>query len=257
MTAVNLLAVERIKLFSTRSPWWCMLVTVVLGVGPIALIFGLTPRTPEFENGFNTASTIVFYGLAMMVMLVMAVIAITNEYRFGTIKGTFAAAPNRTAVLLSKIAVVALVTGVIGELTAFSAWSVARLVRPSVDIRIDTAGEWRTVAGIGLIFAIAAVLAMAVGTLLRSTAAAVSILLVWALLVENLVLLIPRAGDDIKTWLPFTAANRFVTAGAGPNGGEDFGLPFHYGPWGGLAYFAGVTAALLVIAVVLAERRDA
>jgi len=208
---MTLLAVERIKLFTTRSPWWCMVLTFVLGVGPIALIFGLTP---DEEIGLNTGTTQAMYGLAMMVVLVMAAIAITNEYRFGTIRATFMAIPNRTAVLVSKAAVVALV---------------------------------------------AAVLGIAVGTLLRSTAAAVSIMLVWALLVENLILLIPRAGDDIKTWMPFTAGDRFITAGAGEAGGEGggIGLKYHYGPWGGLAYFAGIAMALLIIAVVVAERRDA
>jgi ABC-2 type transport system permease protein len=254
---MTLLAVERIKLFSTRSPWWCMIVTFVLGVGPVALIFGLTPDSPENNSGLNAGTAEAFYGLAMMVMLVMAIIAITNEYRFGTIKSTFTAAPNRTAALLAKTAVVALVAGVVGEVTAFGAWAVANLVRPSVDISIDTAAEWRTVAGVGLIFALAAVLATAIGTLLRSTAAAVSILLVWALLLENLVLLIPRVGDDIRTWMPFVAANRFITAGTGPNGGEDVGASFHYGALGGLAYFAAIAAAFLVAALVVAERRDA
>jgi len=253
---MTLLAVERIKLFSTRSPWWCMVLTFVLGVGPIALIFGLTP---DDETGLNTGTTQAFYALAMMVVLVMAAIAITNEYRFGTIRATFTAIPNRTSVLVSKAAVVALVSGLLGELTAFAAWGVATLVRPQADLTIDTAQEWRTVAGVGLVFAVSAVLAIAVGTLLRSTAAAVSIMLVWALLVENLILLIPRAGDDIKTWMPFTAGDRFITAGAGEAGGEGggIGLKFHYGPWGGLAYFAGIAVALLIIAVVVAERRDA
>jgi ABC-2 type transport system permease protein len=253
---MTLLAVERIKLFSTRSPWWCMLLTFVLGVGPIALIFGLTPHDPQNDQQLDTGTTEVFYGLAMMVTLVMAIIAVTNEYRFGTIKDTFTAVPNRTAALLAKTVVVALVAGVVGEITGFAAWGVARLVRPGANIAIDTSSEWRTVAGIGLIFALSAILATAVGTLLRSTAAAVSIVLVWALLVENLVLLIPKAGDDIKTWMPFTAADRFITYGTGQSGGES-SLPYHYGPWGGLAYFAGVAVAFLVVALVLVERRDA
>lgn len=252
---MTLFAVERIKLFTTRSPWWCMLLAFVLGVGPIALIFGLAPD----EETFNVGTTQAFYGLASMVVLVMAAIAVTNEYRFGTIRATFTAIPNRTAVLVSKAVVVALVSAVLGEITAFAAWAVANLVRPAADLHIDSAQEWRSVAGVGLIFAVTAVLAIAVGTLLRSTAAAVSIMLVWALLVENLVLLIPRVGDDIRTWMPFTAGDRFITGGTGEAGGEGggIGLQYHYGPWGGLAYFAGVSVALLIIAVVVAERRDA
>ena len=34
---MSLIQVERIKLFSTRSPWWCMIVAAVLSIGLAAL----------------------------------------------------------------------------------------------------------------------------------------------------------------------------------------------------------------------------
>ncbi len=100
---------------------------------------------------------------------------------------------------------------------------------------------------------------MAVGALVRQTAAAVSILLVWNLLIETLVGVIPKVGDDIQRWLPWVQANHFLTAGNGAAAGEGngFGLKMPFGPWGALAYFAAVAAALLITAAFVVERRDA
>ena len=43
--------------------------------------------------------------------MVMATLAVTTEYRFGTIRATFQAVPNRTRTLLAKTTVVALFAG--------------------------------------------------------------------------------------------------------------------------------------------------
>ncbi len=239
---MSLLAVERIKLFSTRSPWWCAALAFVLTVGFTVLIAAAAP-TGELTVG----ATQISYPVGMVVMMVMAALAITTEHRFGTIRITFAAVPNRAAVLLSKAAVVGLLAGAVGEVTAFACWGVARLLNPEADLALDTGAEWRNVAGVGLVYALAAVLAFAVGALLRHTAGAVALLLVYTLLGENLVVLIPDYGREVKDWLPFTALDHFVAGGT----------PLPYGPWGGLAYFAGFAGLLLVLSVLVANRRDA
>lgn len=249
---MTLLAVERIKLFSTRSPWWCLGLTALIMIGLSALIAGLA-RPDEL----SLLTSLAGYNFALMVLLVMCSIAVTNEYRFGTIRATFVAVPNRTAVLLAKVALVALVAGIAGEVCSLAAYGVHRLFEPTANLTLDTAAEWRFLLGIGLVFALSGVIAIAVGILVRQTAAAVSILLVWVLLVENLVALIPKVGDDIQKWMPWMAANRFLFTGNGGEGGGGIDIDWPYGPWGGLAYFAGVALALLVVALVVAERRDA
>ena len=62
---------------------------------------------------------------------------------------------------------------------------IAKLIKPSADLALDTPSEWRDVAGVGLVYAVAAVFAVAVGILIRHTAGAVSLLLIYALLVES------------------------------------------------------------------------
>ena len=71
--------------------------------------------------------------------------------------------------------------------------------------------------------------------------------------------LIPKVGDDMSRWSPFSNGSSFL------NQGQDFGLAgtnaaggqFALTPWWALLYFAGWAAALLVIALFSASKRDA
>jgi len=252
---MSLLAVERIKLFSTRSLWWCTALILLVGIGPAVLIFA----QPGAEG--SVASTQFGLGLGSYIAMVLAAIAITSEYRFGTIRATFAAAPNRTEVLLAKIAVVAGLLGFLGLVTAFAAWGVAYLIDGPV-LAIGTGAEWRAVAGQGLLYAGYAILALGVGLLIRQTAGAISLLLVWALVVEGIVAALDYTLDlNLSRWMPFANAGNFITSGDATANGQADGFPaIDYpfgGPWGSLGYFAAVAGAVLVIGIVVANRRDA
>ncbi|PRY45804.1 ABC transporter permease [Umezawaea tangerina] len=250
---MTLLAVERIKLFSTRSPWWCMALAMVITIGMAALISANTddrfPLTVSVSQGFSN--------FGMVVIMVMAALAVTTEYRFGTIRATFLAVPGRVQALLAKTAVVALLAGVVGEAVAFGSWGIGTLIKPDADMAINSSAEWRNVAGTGLVFALAAVLAVAVGVLVRQTAGAVAILLVYTMLVESLIGLIPTLGQKIQRWLPFQNSTNFQTAGNESFMNETGGLDYPFGPWGSLVYFAAICVGLLVVALVVAKRRDA
>ncbi|HWO63411.1 MAG TPA: hypothetical protein VNO31_25600 [Umezawaea sp.] len=252
---MTLLAVERIKLFSTRSPWWCMALAVALTVGMSALIAANT--NDEFPLSVGLSQS--FSNFGMIVIMVMAALAVTTEYRFGTIRATFLAVPGRIQALLAKTVVVAVLAGVVGEVVAFGSWGISKLIKPNADLAINSSVEWRNVAGTGLVFALSAVLAVAVGTLVRQTAGAVAILLVYALLVESLIGLIPKIGVKIQEWMPFMHANNFLTADNAPlpEGAGPPRLDFPFGPWGSLAYFAAISIGLLVVALAVAKKRDA
>ncbi len=253
---MTLLAVERIKLFTTRSPLWCTLAALAVTIGFAALLAGV-----DTENLPTIASTQFGMNFGLMVIMVMATLAITTEYRFGTIRATFQAVPNRSATLLAKTTVVALFAGVVGELAAFGAVGISKLIQSGADLGINTAFEWRATAGVGLVYALAAVVSVAVGTLVRHSAGAVSLTLIYVLLVESLVALIPNVGDDIQKWMPFYVVNKFLT------GDPDItNRPITEGPppsmstlspWWALAYFAGFAVVMLIIALFTANKRDA
>jgi ABC-2 type transport system permease protein len=252
---MTLLAVERIKLFTTRSPLWCTLAALFVFVGFAALIAGV-----DTENAPSISATQFGYGFGIVVIMVMATLAITTECRFGTIMATFQAIPNRTAALLAKTTVVSVFAGIIGLAAAFGSVGIAKLIRPEANLAINSAYEWRAVAGVGLIFMFAAVISVAVGTMVRHSAGAVSIVLIYSQLVESLVTLIPNVGDDIQKWMPFYVANKFLTGDPDATNRVLDGPPpstATLSPWAALAYFGGFAVLMLIISLVVANKRDA
>lgn len=241
---MTLLAVERIKLFSTRSPWWCAVVALGLTVGFAALLAGYArgPVPLSLTQGG--------YQLGLMVVMVLAALSVTTEYRFGTIRATFLAVPGRISALMAKTAVVGALALVIGLLAAFGSWAVAGLLAPESELALTGAEEWRQVAGVGLVYVLGAVLAIGVGVLLRQSAGAVTLLMLWPLLVESLVTLIPRIGGDLNQWMPFQMLDVFLGS---PAAAADAPL----GPWASLAYFGAVAVGVLVLALAVVRRRDA
>lgn len=255
---MTLLAVERIKLLSTRSPWWCALAALALTTAFTGLVVG----TADDDFPATVATTQFGYSFGLAVIMVLAVLAVTTEYRFGTIRSTFQAVPNRAAALLAKTAVVATLALVIGELMAFASWGLSLLLRPEADLALDSAADWRNVAGVGVVCALAAVVAVAVGIMVRHSAGALSLVLIYMLAVESLVQLIPNVGDDIYAWMPFNVAHKFLTGDGESNVGRaaEAGQPLSSSPltpgWA-LAYFAAFAAVLLTAAILTAKRRDA
>jgi ABC-2 type transport system permease protein len=253
---VAVLVAERQKLFSTRSPWWCGTLALLLTVGPTALFVGLSPADSVDVAGTQQIGP----QFGLVVIMVMAALAVTTEYRFGTIRATFTAVPHRMVALGAKTVVVTLLAGVLGELAAFGSWALSTVLVPSADLALRTAADWRVVAGVGLVWMVAAVLALAVGMLIRHTAGAVAVLLVYQLLGEGLIGLIPKAGVNIQRWLPFQALTDFLFGDqptAPAQRAAVLRVDFPFSPWGEGVYAAGIALVLLLIALYVADRRDA
>jgi hypothetical protein len=105
---------------------------------------------------------------------------------------------------------------------------------------------------LALFAALAAVLGVAVGALLRYAAGAVAVLLLWPLVVEPILGNLPDVGSEVGPYLPF--GNAFVFADV------QWLYPVYSMPWdrfGSLLYFAAIVAVALVAATVVVNRRDA
>jgi len=253
---MNLLAVERIKLFSTRSPWWCALITLALALG-FAAIFA----SAQSADTPVTLSATLFGGtqFGIAVVMVLAALAVTTEYRFNTIRTTFQAVPHRSPALVAKAIVLAVVALVLGELAAFGALGLGMLMRPNDGLGLHSSQDWMNVAGLGPVFAISAVLAVALGVLIRHSAGAIALLLIYYLAVEELVQLIPKIGHTIHEWMPFNVANKFLRGSAviDGDGGGPAPSDSPLSPGWALAYFAGIAIVFLLVALGVAKKRDA
>ncbi|HZX06415.1 hypothetical protein [Kribbella sp.] len=252
---MSLITVERIKLFSTRSPWWCMVLALALADGFITLGFVFAPD--NVSRAFRPVDTVSTYNFGLMVMMVMATLAVTTEYRFGTIRTSFLSVPQRTPVLLAKTAVAAVLSGVIGLVTAFGAWGLGNILVPDAHLALKTGADWRAVLGVAPIYLLSAVIAVAVGIMVRQSAGAIAIVICWPLLLEGIGRAIPKVGDFIGDWGPFSRVDWWLTGNqaAGQNGGAVREAVMS--PTWSLVYFAAWAIGLLVIALVIAKKRDA
>lgn len=264
---MGVVAAERIKLTSTKSPWWCTAVIIALGLGLAAVIgysakLGLSAYNDELSQGDDpgfdpflpTLSDAVggVTGFGVLVLMVMAALTVTSEYRFGLIRTTFQAVPKRDTVLLTKAGLIGVFGAVLTLALTFGAYVIAKATAGSAAgalITLSGAADWRAIYGVPIYALLCVVLAVAVGSLVRQSAGAITLLLLWPLLIESLFGLFGKVGREIQPFLPFANASHFL--------GQDQGIDWHWGPWGSLVYFAVVVAVVFGGALVVVNRRDA
>lgn len=202
----------------------------------------------------------------LIAVIVVAALFLTAEYRRGLIRTTLAASPRRGRVLLAKAVVVGAVTFVVGlvaSAVAFAAYT--RLLRANGNylLPVSSLTEVRLVVGTAALIAGTAVLALAIGAVLRRGVRAVTavvmlvvlpyILAVGAVLpagpAEWLLRITPAAAFAVQQSLPaYPQVDSPYTPALGY-----FPLP----PWAGLAVLGGYVALALGLAAVVLHRRDA
>jgi ABC-type transport system involved in multi-copper enzyme maturation permease subunit len=190
---------------------------------------------------------------------------ITAEYRRGLIRTTLAASPRRGRVLAAKALVVGAVTFVIGLAAAAAAVTLgAQIARHKAYVfPAAWSTELRMVVGTAALLAVAAVLALALGAVLRRGAAAVTIVVV-AIVVPYILSVASVLPVGVLDWLlRITPAAAFAVQQAAPQYPQVTALYspgtgyFPLAPWAGLAVLCGWAALALGLAVVLLRRRDA
>ena len=192
---------EWIKIRTLRSTIALLGLNAATGV---AIVAGITAGSPETAPtiadglGFPVVFSAVFAAVAGTVLF-------TSEVQHGTLDPTLTAEPSRRALTLAK-AVVAAVFGITLALLG-QVGGIAGGLATGTDLggaeRVATGTLWA--CGFA---ALTAVLGLGVGMIVRHSAAAVSGLLVWWLVVENLVVVLAPA--EFARLLPFIAGNAMV-----------------------------------------------
>jgi hypothetical protein len=252
VTALAVLDSERIKLSTTRSVLWTAAAVAVLSVGLAALqgstAFGAAALPPE-----RAAMGVAIFGVP--VLMILAAMTVTGEYRSGMIRTTFMATPNRTVVLVAKAVVTGAFSAVYAAVMTVAAVMVAHVVAPPLvgsHLSFVDPATWRLVGVITLYAALTAVLGVGAAALLRHSAGAVAVLLLWPLLVEPIVGNLPSIGSEVGPYLPFANMFRFMEV--------QWLYPAYSMPWGqtgSLLYFVAVVGIVYAAAVVVLNRRDA
>ncbi|AHH21959.1 putative ABC transporter, permease [Nocardia nova SH22a] len=253
---MGIVAAERIKLTTTRSPWWCSAIVVVLGIGLAALFAAVSKASlgKEGQTLMTTAGAVVgVRGFGVMVLMIMAALTVTSEYRFGIIRTTFQATPNRALVLTTKAMLTGVYAAVLTFVLALVAYVVAKPLAGDAGLQMSLSSEtdWRALYGTAIYAFLGVVLAVGVGALIRQSAAAISLIVLWPLLIETLLGSFGSFGHNVQPFLPFANMDHFIddTSASSAN--------WHWGPWGGLIYFLIFTLVVFGAALVVTDRRDA
>jgi ABC-type transport system involved in multi-copper enzyme maturation permease subunit len=227
---------------------------------------------PVIAGGVNTdydTETIaihllgIYFGL--IIMVVVAAMFITVEYRRGLIRTTLAANPRRGQMLAAKSLVIGLVTFVFGTAAAAIAVIVGtRISRGGGQyiLPVSSLTELRVIAGTGAMLALGAILALSIGVIVRRSVAAVTAI-VGVILVPYILGVTGKLPVSAAEWiLRVSPAAGFAVEQSVPQYHQVIGqyAPpdyFPIGPWAGLAVLCGYAALALGIAAYLLRRRDA
>lgn len=255
---------EWIKLRSLRSTVWSYLFVILLTLG-MALMMTLTLANGvgggvDIRTATGAAETELFvqasvFGvyLAQLVVAVLGVLVVTGEYSTGMIRSTLAAVPSRVPALAAKAGVLFVATFIVGLVSTVGAFFVSTAVYSGYGLSASLADPdvFLPLLGAALYLALLAVFALGVGTMVRSSAGGIGIVLALILVVPTVLGMIPADwAQTIVTYL-LSDAGTNMFAPASLTGPDSFTA------WQGLLVVLGWVAASGIGAAVLLTKRDA
>jgi ABC-2 type transport system permease protein len=215
-----LIAAELLKLRTTRM--------LAVSVGVVALFAAALPIFIGSAAGHRGEPALVPSSLTDFlrapaqltggVVLLVGLLATAGEYRHRTILPARLAEPRTSRLLAAKlitVAAVGLVVGIAMELVATVAGTIV-LARHHVAVEPLAHGVPRLAVILPAVIALQGILGVAIGALLRNTAAAIGATLVWAFIIEGILPVVTNQ-PHLTSWLP-SGAIREITSSHTPAG---------------------------------------
>lgn len=250
-------AAEWRKLWAVRS-----VAATLVSLPVVALLFawlfsngggrGYADLSPADRAAFDpTAISLQNHLMAQLVVGVLGVLAITVEYGTGLIATSVTAVPRRGVLFTAKICVITAASLVVGTVTALLSFWLGQTIIGGYGAPTASLSDphvVRAVIGMGLYLGLVALLGLAVGTLARSTAAALGIIVTAVLILPALSQNLPTSiAAGIARYWPSQAGARIMTVHTDPA---------LLGPWSGFALFLAVVAAVVLAAHLAFRTRD-
>lgn len=254
VTAARVVLSEWTKFRSLRSSVYVVVVALTLMIGMGALFTAITVHQPgglsDGQGAVSTSLTGTFF--AQLAIGVLGILLISGEYGTGMIRSSLTVLPRRLPLLWGKIVVfagVVLLTMLVasggayflGQAIVRGHGALSSLADPDV---------LRSVVGAALYVTVAGMTAMALGTLLRNTAAAITTFVAVFFVIPPLTLLLPASWTGhFVPYLPSSIGT--VLTGGQTIAGHS--LP----PWTGFALMCAYCAILIGCAAWRLARKDA
>jgi len=254
VTFGHAVASEWIKFRTLRSTMWTLGATFVVLVG-LALLVAATTGSSDPGVGLDNADIattplVAGTGFGQLVLAVLGALTITGEYSTGMIRSTFSAVPTRTPALVAKALVVVVASFVVAAVSTLVAVAIVKPIFSGTAHELDLGNDdiLRVVIGMPLYLAATALLALAFGILIRSSAGAIFAVIGLVLVIGPILANIPVHWlNNIADYLPSQAGQNLLTIN--PTQGP--------APWIGILVMAAWGVGLFAIGVFIAKKRDA
>jgi ABC-2 type transport system permease protein len=240
----RLVSAEIFKLRSTRTFYGL----VGGGVGLVLLIVTLASAT-----GHTLLRDLLgVSGFAQVFALVLGILAVTSEFRHGTITPSLLVVPDRVRLIVAKLGASLVVGFVLGLVATGLAGAIgaAILSHRGIDTGVTGSEAAKMIAGGTIATALYAALGVGVGALVRNQVGAIVGTLVYLFVLENLLQIVKALRDPVAKY-------GFGGIGLGLTGTADPGAdhpPLGQVPAG--LVLAGYCAIFLLAGIAMMKRRD-
>jgi ABC-type transport system involved in multi-copper enzyme maturation permease subunit len=241
----NALKSEWIKLSSVRANKAILGLTTAAGgfvAWAVATLVTKEVQTVSQVFIFSTVLTGVFAAVA-------GILLFSSEAQHGTLATALTARPVRWVIVVAKTIMATafgLVLGAAGMAAGFGGAALGGLALG------DTSALAATTLWALLYTALSAVLGLGVGMIVRHSSGAISTVLVWGLVVENLLTLF--LAEQVSRFLPFVAGNNLLAIQGEGAFAESAATALTRAQ--DALVFGGYTAVALLVGTVLLYRRD-
>jgi len=258
VTPARVLLSEFTKFRSLRSTRWTLLAAVVLMIGLGALFSAVTASQYHTfswaeKAAFNPVTTslngVIF---AVVAFGVLGVLVTGGEYSTGMIRSSLTAVPRRLPVLWGKAAVFAGSIFPVSLVASFLSFVLGQALLNShhLGVPVTAHDALRSVIGAALYLTAAGLIGVALGALLRHTAAGITTFAAVFFVLPLIATLLPASiSDHLAPYLPSNAGSVIW-------GGAAY-VPNALAPWTGFALLCGYAAVLIGAGAWRLRRSDA
>jgi len=243
----RLVGAEVFKLRTTRTFYG-----LVLGALGLVLLIVILASATAAKDDITLRDVIGISAFAQVFALLLGIIAVTAEFRHGTVTPSLLVVPDRVKLTLAKLGAALLVGLALGIVATGLSALIGSLILNARDIANPDSGSDITKMVIGGIVATAlyAALGVGVGAIVRNQVGAVVGALVYLFVLENLLTIAKPLRDPVAKY-GFGGVGNGLTGAADPTADHP---PLDQVPAGLL--LAAYCAILLVIGISLMKKRD-
>jgi ABC-2 type transport system permease protein len=247
-----LVRAELLKLRTVQLPLWLLVTTlllVALSVVATVLTAGIEGNPLSLDDPDLLARAVSSASGGNVLLVVLGILMLTQEFRFGTATPSFLTTPRRGQVVVAKLIAVSLTGALFAALSVLLAvvLSAALIAARDGNLSLDRS-VLEVVAACFLVLLLYGPIGVGLGALIRNQIAAVVAALAWMFVVEQLlVALLPEVGR----WTPGGATASVLQLGdLATQRGEL--LP----GWAGVLLLLAYAAVFSVLGTRLTLRRD-